>query len=100
MHDVANGKLRDLAADGARMVGHLNDLLRHMVGRDAIANSRADLLAQRVIEPSSRGQADEENDTHVGRSLAPDVLPDHETPDPFIELFHLPVDLRRTDADA
>lgn len=50
MDDVAHGQLDDLAADGARDVGHLNDLGRYVARRGVVADGGVDLMAQCIVE--------------------------------------------------
>src|SRR5574337_2097317 len=93
---VAHRELGDLAADGARDVGHREDLGGHVARRGVVADRGFDFLDKRVIEPCAFAQTHEQDYAYV----ALPVLADREALDDFRELFHLSIDFRGADAHA
>ncbi len=96
MDDVAHGKLDDLARLGARNVGHLDDLRRHVARRGVLADLVADLLLERGVELGAIAQPHEQDDADV---VVP-VLADDDRFQHLVHLLDLAVDLGRADANA
>src|SRR5205085_9534228 len=86
-------ELADLAADGARNVFNLDDLLWDVQRRRVLAQLIDDLVAQILIERRARPQLDKQNDSHVARRTAVDLLPYRDTLQHFRQLLYLPIDL-------
>ena len=82
VHDVAHRELDDLVALGARDVGDLHDLRRHVarrrVGADRAAGSAR---SSAVVEREPVAQAHEQHDAHVADLAGRPVLADHEALD-------------------
>ena len=100
VNDVAHGELDDLAALGARNVGHLHDLRGHMARRRVGANMLLDAFDQRLVEREAVCRR-----TNSTTRTSPDlagrpVLADDEALDDFGQLLDLAIDLRRADAHA
>ena len=96
MDDIPHGELGNLAGFGARDIRHPGDNRRHVSWRGAGANPIPDIGDQRLIEGFAVAQADKQDNAHI----AVPFLPDRDGFLDGIDLLHLAIDLRRTDADA
>jgi hypothetical protein len=82
VNNVAHGELDDLAVPGARYVGDLHDLGRHVARRGVGTDLAVDLLDERLVQLAARAQLDEED--HAGVVLP--FLADDEALLDFVEL--------------
>ena len=94
VHDLANGKLGDLARLGTGNVGHLHDPGRDVARAGSGADLALDALAQPCIERQAWFQDHEQHNPHI---VLP-VLTDDDALLHLFQLFDLAIDLRGADA--
>ena len=96
VHHVGDGELDDLPALRTRDVRHLYHHGRYVARRGVAADLVADLGPKLVVEVFAVAERHEQDDPHV---VAP-LLSDREALEHAVDLLHLAVDLRRSDAYA
>src|SRR6185437_3107863 len=92
----AHRKLGNLAGDGARDIGDLQDLCRHMARSGIGADLLANFVAECIVELEAFAQAHEQHDAFV----ALPVLADRDRLQYLGKLFDLPIDFGGADAYA
>src|SRR5450631_844083 len=98
-NDIAHREFDDLAALGARNIGDLHDLRRHVPWRRVGADGMLDAVGERVVEHESVAQPHEQHHADVADFPWRPILPDDDALRHLVELLDLPVDLGGADAD-
>ena len=94
--DVAHGKFHDLAALGARDLRDLNDPGWHVPRRCVLADPASNPILNLGCQRRALLEPDEEDDALV---TIP-ALADDETLDDLVDLFHLAIDLGRSNPNS
>src|SRR5947199_9895362 len=100
MHDVAHGKLHNLAAFGAGNIGNLNHFCGNMARGGVGPDMLLDPVDEGLVQRESLTQTHEEDHSNIPDLAGRPVLADDDTFHHFVELLDLPVDFRGADTHA